>query len=196
MGPRTHLAIGAFAGLLVGAWLMVPFASDSDWWLEQVNKARADTFGKVLSDTPPKPLAIPWNADVPPKKYQGDAQIIVEFVDVAKVVERCKHPDSKGCTTFADDTDGTERALRMVVANPCAFPAEKYARIICHELGHIHKWDHENDPCYPLPEEYGSWEQCTVVQKYAAEGYELVGTFTEKPDGSLGEFTRAEDKSP
>lgn len=78
---------------------------------------------------------------LPPENYRADNTVTVTFAKPELVQELCGHHGVKeliGCTI----------EKTMIVPNPCAYPSEVYARILCHEAAHSQGWgaDHEVEP--------------------------------------------------
>ena len=72
----------------------------------------------------------------PPRVMTGNARAIVETVDPDDVAERCATPDALACMK---DIPGEPT---IIVPNPCAFPFDDYAALLCHEFGHVNNWRH------------------------------------------------------
>lgn len=73
----------------------------------------------------------------PPQRYMGEAAALVAFAD--DVGALCGRPADPRYTILAC----ASRAEKIIVLpNPCAaqFRQEYYARIACHEKGHINGW--------------------------------------------------------
>lgn len=79
----------------------------------------------------------------PPKTMRDDMASIVAFV---------KDP-AEQCATFGVRTamPGTTVAActtedgDLIMPNPCQWPGwDGYARLLCHELGHVNGWTHDN----------------------------------------------------
>jgi hypothetical protein len=73
----------------------------------------------------------------PPRgRYRRDATAQVHFVDQKHVTGYCDagDPDAPGDVTIA-----CQSGFTLYLPNPCAYRGE-YARIACHELGHINGW--------------------------------------------------------
>lgn len=75
----------------------------------------------------------------PPRVMTGNARAIVETVDPDDVAERCATPDALACMK---DIPGEPT---IVIPNPCAFPFDDYAALLCHEFGHVSGWRHPED---------------------------------------------------
>jgi hypothetical protein len=73
---------------------------------------------------------------LPPKQHQGDVTATVHFVSPERVTELCGGA-VKGKIVVAC---ATASPPQMAVPNPCSFPGETYARILCHETGHVAGW--------------------------------------------------------
>jgi len=69
---------------------------------------------------------------MPPKRYQGNVRVLIATVDNLNGV--CGQPPPGkfwyGCT----------RGITVFVNNPCLSGSQEYARILCHEFGHINQW--------------------------------------------------------
>lgn len=79
----------------------------------------------------------------PPKTMRDDIASIVAFVE----------SPAEQCATFGVRTavPGTTIAActtadgDIVMPNPCQWPGwDGYARLLCHELGHVNGWEHDN----------------------------------------------------
>lgn len=77
---------------------------------------------------------------IPPKIYRGDALAMTVYVGDVERPTLCGKSEHRGLTTLAC----TFRRKRLVVMpNPCRYARhEFYARLACHELGHINGWRH------------------------------------------------------
>jgi hypothetical protein len=73
----------------------------------------------------------------PPERFKGNNTLILTFHSDLK--EACGEPP-KGKRFL-----GCARGNRVAMPNPCGIPNEQFARIMCHELGHVNGWtaDHE-----------------------------------------------------
>jgi hypothetical protein len=84
---------------------------------------------------------------VPPVKYQTNNIAIIAIVDNPGEWPGCEPKEgwvTRGCTKIKDRT--------IVMPNPCYYPKDYYARVLCHELGHINGWQHP--PMGPEYEKY------------------------------------------
>lgn len=83
---------------------------------------------------------------VPPQRFQGDVNARVEFVRSSAVEPRCRAigftmPLRRGDTVLACSGNAT-----IVIPNPCLYAAgDGYARLLCHELGHVNGWPATHD---------------------------------------------------
>lgn len=64
----------------------------------------------------------------PPDQYTGNKVLTVETVPVPTIP--CRTPTSTSCYTLG----------RIILPNPCDWPAESYAQMFCHEKGHALGW--------------------------------------------------------
>ena len=74
----------------------------------------------------------------PPERFQGDATVQLEVTDQAGVDRVCQPLFGKppaGAKTVACQT-----GRRVIAPNPCLYPTETYAQMLCHELGHANGW--------------------------------------------------------
>ena len=82
----------------------------------------------------------------PPARYQASATVTLQVTDQAGIDRIC-HP-LFGKPPEGMRTDACAIGERLVLPNPCTFPAtDRYAAILCHELGHANGWSamHERD---------------------------------------------------
>lgn len=83
----------------------------------------------------------------PPVSRQGDARAVVEFIAPQSVAGECR-----GSLVAVGTWGEALSCARMypgrptlVLPNPCAFPFDDYATLVCHELGHVNSWQHERE---------------------------------------------------
>lgn len=94
-----------------------------------------------MQSTGPRPyLPTAAMVPVPPLDLQGapDQPVIILFGNPAEVDAACRNPGQVGGTVFAC-TFGRERV--QIMPNPCLYENEAYARIQCHENGHLARRD-------------------------------------------------------
>ncbi len=84
------------------------------------------------------PNSTPFSDGRPPGRFTGEATTLVQVTDQAGVNRAC-HP-LFGAPPAGMKTDACFTGERMVLPNPCDFPEERYARMLCHELGHVNGW--------------------------------------------------------
>ena len=91
----------------------------------------------VLSNTTPDPMI---NSGYPPERFMGDAAAIVVFTnDVPSICGQAP-------PGFVIRACASEKQRTIVMPNPChpQFDGEEFAKIMCHELGHINGWPREH----------------------------------------------------
>lgn len=84
--------------------------------------------GSPVLDTP---------SAIPPKQFRYSRQVDVAFVEDPSTYPGCEPAPgfvSRGCFI-------SERQL-IIMPNPCNYPKDYYARVLCHELGHRNGWTH------------------------------------------------------
>lgn len=126
--PRYQIAYAAL--IIVGAaFLCVPLGAC------QPSSATAEDYVA----RPSSPIDAGW----PPPRFRGDNTVPkVTFAGSAKVRALCgvpAKPDQEvlACTGLTNTGDAT----RMVLPNPCVgFHGEEFAKLACHELGHVNSW--------------------------------------------------------
>lgn len=73
-----------------------------------------------------------YSDGMPPKRFQGNVRVVIATVDNLNDV--CGQPPPGkfwfGCT----------RGVTVFMPNPCPYGQQEYARILCHEFGHIQGW--------------------------------------------------------
>jgi hypothetical protein len=72
----------------------------------------------------------------PPVNYQGDATATVQFVNQDQIDSLC------GKAPKGFQTEACQTGPKIILPNPCSaeFKGEVYARLSCHELGHLNGW--------------------------------------------------------
>jgi hypothetical protein len=92
----------------------------------------------------------PFSDGRPPSAFQHDATVTVEFAGQQKIDDTC-HPlfgaPPKGMRTMACDT-----GKKVLMPNPCTYPeSDRYAHLLCHELGHVNGWPPTHGDFPPTP---------------------------------------------
>ena len=94
---------------------------------------------------PPEPSR--FSDAEPPARFQGPTTVILQVTD-QRGIDRICHP-LFGKPPEGMRTDACQTGERVVMPDPCTFPkTDRYAAILCHELGHANGWSsrHERDP--------------------------------------------------
>jgi hypothetical protein len=118
--------------LLAAALVLIPGPVTADWTQCSIinNAPIAPTFPKPPFSRQPDFAALYPKTFVydgmPPLRMRGPAVVIVSTGSVAE----CGKPP-KGFT-FEACTDG----IIIHTSNPCDFPEQEYARLLCHEIAH------------------------------------------------------------
>lgn len=103
------------------------------------------------STPPPEPpkLQVHWEKNdtyspvpIPRLKYRGMSKIEVPiiFVQDADSPEGCGLYDTTGVIACSPPNP-----RKIVMPNPCQYPEQDYARVLCHELGHARGWNSEHN---------------------------------------------------
>lgn len=74
----------------------------------------------------------------PPMRMQGDARAVLEAIEPEAIESVCG-PDTLACMR------DVSHSPTVVMPNPCAFPWDPYAVLLCHELGHVNGWRHAEE---------------------------------------------------
>lgn len=78
-----------------------------------------------------------WHSIPPPGEMQQNTRAVVEFLSPDMIAAACGRPAS-ACAAPS--------LQRIKMPNPCAFAStDGYAAILCHEIGHLHGWEHPNE---------------------------------------------------
>lgn len=86
------------------------------------------------------PHATWYNTGSPPLRFRGDHKVTMYFDNINKINRDggYKHRPFCSSTVFAYSDPDTNT---MHLPNPCQYPqSDAYARLACHELGHINGW--------------------------------------------------------
>jgi hypothetical protein len=73
---------------------------------------------------------------MPPTRFQGEATVSVHFIPKASVDHACRDPDAPWFVTV----QGCYEPGLITISNPCEWPGDKYAQLLCHEKGHALGW--------------------------------------------------------
>lgn len=84
---------------------------------------------------------------MPPISRRGDARAIVEFIHPEAVASACAgamvvsgtYGEPLACTRMEPGRP------TVVMPNPCSFPWDAYAAMLCHEVGHVNGWTHDRE---------------------------------------------------
>lgn len=69
-------------------------------------------------------------------KYRDNHRMLVTATDPRGVIDACGD-DAIACASPATN--------EVFVPNPCLYPHEAYASLLCHEMAHLKGWEHEPD---------------------------------------------------
>lgn len=128
------LAIAAFVTAYV-VTVVITF------WLDPLERAAVE-FGSTgparLSRSSAYVLPMVGETERPPLKFQGNARSVLEVIDPDEIETSCLigGPGALACTKLYPDRP------TIVMPNPCAFPFDSYAVMLCHEVGHVNGWEH------------------------------------------------------
>jgi hypothetical protein len=93
-------------------------------------------------------LTVAWGHNTPnfdgwpPARYAGNAAAYVHFTDQKRISARC---DEKG-DPLPSEACSFGPPNEIYMPNPCSFPpSDDYARLMCHEIGHLNGWP-DNHP--------------------------------------------------
>ncbi len=87
----------------------------------------------------------------PPGPMQGDIRTVVEFVAPEMIDAAC----AGGAPAAACAQPWRKR---IIMPNPCAFAEDDgYAAIMCHEIGHLHGWDHPKQEIGNVEKYVAAW---------------------------------------
>lgn len=76
-----------------------------------------------------------------PPQYQGDAAAVVMTGGQVPVHVFCSNGRPTDRVVLA--CTSSDRKV-VVMPNPCEFAdTERYARLLCHEMGHVNGWEHD-----------------------------------------------------
>lgn len=132
--PWAYVVIATGAGLYIGT------LPDHMRLLTAIEANKVPRMGS-LAAARPVPYATEYvlprvgDTDRPPLRMQGDARAIIEMIDPESIEAVCG-ADTTACTRL------TPQRPTMLMPNPCAFPFDAYAALLCHEMGHVNNWRH------------------------------------------------------
>ncbi len=148
LGRSSTFLVGAFAG---GALIIATSTPAPE--LGPINAANLPANSPIVRNA----YELPWanSISLPPEDMRGDARALIEFIDPEMIESACDEW-STACTLPASKT------IRM--PNPCAFTWDTYAKLLCHELGHIHGFDHPDEDAETAREIERYKRRCRVPQ--------------------------------
>lgn len=82
---------------------------------------------------------------LPPMRFRDNARATVEYIDPRRIAEACADGLMQAGTSGPPlaCTKMYPGRPTIVMPNPCTLPFDAYARMECHELGHVNGWEHE-----------------------------------------------------
>ena len=98
------------------------------------------------------PNSTPYSDGRPPARYQGGATVMLQTTDQAGINSTCQA--LFGAPPAGMKMNACNTGERIVMPNPCDYPNEAYAKLLCHELGHANGWPmtHGDDPALAAAE--------------------------------------------
>ena len=85
-----------------------------------------------------------FSSAAPPERYRQDATFTLSVTDQPTIEATCQ--PLFGIPPEGRETLGCTTATTVVLPNPCGFPEDEYARMLCHELAHVNGWPATHDP--------------------------------------------------
>jgi hypothetical protein len=83
--------------------------------------------------------ATPYSDARPPVTLQQNRTVTVEFAGQGRINSVCH--SLFGAPPAGMKTNACATGQRLMLPNPCAFgPSDRYAALLCHELGHANGW--------------------------------------------------------
>lgn len=96
---------------------------------------------------PPPEYVLPGVGEttMPPTRFRAPARATIEYLDPSGIAAACAGGLMQAGTSGPPlaCTKMYPNRPTIVMPNPCAFPFDAYARMECHELGHVNGWEHE-----------------------------------------------------
>ena len=75
-----------------------------------------------------------WKPDLPPLEFRNGTTFVIRPASRWQIKELC----SEAAFACAESPSGV-----VNIPNPCLYRDDNYARILCHEMGHINGWRHD-----------------------------------------------------
>ena len=81
------------------------------------------------------------STDVPPARFQGEAVAVTVIATRATIDARCGEPPAPDTRIIACHYALKDGTHIVILPEACPYAArEFYARIVCHEFGHVKGW--------------------------------------------------------
>jgi len=78
----------------------------------------------------------------PPQRY-ASVETPAVYLEVGKVAEYCAPLNAACAKPIPPEVAGPDWTI--ITPDPCAYPDQSYARLLCHELAHAKGWRHERN---------------------------------------------------
>jgi|GEM_PF-2869744 len=85
--------------------------------------------------------AVTQAVQAPPERFKGAAPVV--YLETGAVVQRCEPLNVACAIKMPDGVVGPDWTI--ITPDPCAYPDQSYARLLCHELAHAKGWRHERN---------------------------------------------------
>ena len=101
----------------------------------------------ILATAAAPPATTPWSDDMPPERFRANGTSKVMFESPAIVRVLCRTgAEPKDMVVVGCAMRMRDGSVLIIAPNPCGWPGEWFARILCHERGHEAGWPGDHGP--------------------------------------------------
>lgn len=108
---------------------------------DEMDRGLGDLPSPLVADMSDSELTVGYVSDTPSDaKYRTNHRMIFNALSPEQIDEECATPQDNDVFACARPWTG-----EVFMPNPCLYPKEAYASVLCHEMAHLKGWDHEPD---------------------------------------------------
>jgi hypothetical protein len=129
-----YIAYVAFLIFVFGMWT-------GDFSARALTGGLGELPSPLVSEMGNSELTVGYVSDTPSDaKYRTNHRMTFDALSPEQIDEEC-------ATEWDDEVFACARPWKnqVLMPNPCLYPKEAYASVLCHEMAHLKGWEHEPD---------------------------------------------------